>query len=475
MRIFIDPGHNHSGFNTGATGNGLKEQDITFLVAEQLSNKLKQIGIDTMLSRNAITDNLGTSTATSLTRRVTMANNYEADLFISLHCDASTNSNAKGSHICIYKVGGEAEKLAIAINPHLLTLGLDGRSKLIDERPGLAVLKSTNMPAILIEMGFITNKRDSDIQRNNQSGLADAIFNGVCDYLGISNIQTAPPNTAEHQDTTIKIDDKIIDIETKNINGSIYVPIRKLCELLGYNVAWNSKENQVVINNEIINKEESSVEDSHLSETTIPPVDLTRYYIEGTTHVVEIDPRNIFHIETQSATNKTSYANFVNSLFFMPQANGIMFPQGIAVNAGEILSNCATHNKPVATLIVKGWNQVELKYIDDISKESNVWFAVSGYGIYPEITAEKEGFVGNFSDVLRKTNRPIIGYRKADNKIVIAVRAESDAERAHITAKNLGLDFAISLDAGGSTTLKVNGEYKFKGDGRQLWGGIIWS
>ena len=68
----------------------------------------------------------------------------------------------------------------------------------------------------------------------------------------------------------------------------------------------------------------------------------------------------------------------------------------------------------------------------------------------------------------------IIGYRKADNKIVIAVRSDSDATRANLTAKNLGLDFAISLDAGGSTTLKEKGKYTFKGDGRKLWGGIIW-
>ena len=108
------------------------------------------------------------------------------------------------------------------------------------------------------------------------------------------------------------------------------------------------------------------------------------------------------------------------------------------------------------------------------TKEENVWFAVSGYGVYPHITASQEGFVGKYTDVLRTTNRPIIGYRKADNKVVIAVRSSSDATRANLTAKNLELDFAISLDAGGSTTLKQKGKYKFKGDGRKLWGGIIW-
>lgn len=200
-----------------------------------------------------------------------------------------------------------------------------------------------------------------------------------------------------------------------------------------------------------------------------------KYFIEGTTHVIEIDPRNICAVETQCKTNKVTYNNFVNSVFFMNQANGVVYPQGIMVNAGTVICNNPTHGKPVATLIVHGPNNVEMKYVSDITKENDVWFAVSGYGIYPNITALEEGFEGKFTDVLRITNRPIIGYRKSDNKIVIAVRANTSATRAQQTAKNLKLDFAISLDAGGSTTLKVNKKYKFKGDGRKIYGGLIWS
>ena len=209
-----------------------------------------------------------------------------------------------------------------------------------------------------------------------------------------------------------------------------------------------------------------------VTSTAIPSA---KYHIEGTTHIVEIDPRNIWAVETEKPTNQTPYNNFVNSVFFMAQSNGIMYPQGIMVNGGKVLCNNATHGKPVSTLIIHSANDVEVKMVSDITKEKNVWFAVSGYGIYPYITAEQEGFTGKFSDVLRTTNRPIIGYRKKDNKIVIAVRGATSAQRAQQTAKNLGLDFAISLDGGGSTTLKVNGGYKFRGDGRKLYGGLIWA
>ncbi len=57
-----------------------------------------------------------------------------------------------------------------------------------------------------------------------------------------------------------------------------------------------------------------------------------------------------------------------------------------------------THVKPVSTLIIHSVNDVEVKMVSDIKKEDNVWFAVRGYGIYPHITAEQEGFTGKFSD-----------------------------------------------------------------------------
>lgn len=472
MKIYIDAGHNHSGQDTGAPGNGLLEQDITVQVAKKLEKILNRFEIQTKCSRNSEKDNIGSTLNESLTLRYSGANNWGADIFASLHCDASTNASAKGAHICIYGKGGEAEKIAKAIMPHLLSLGLDGRSEIIKERADLSVLKKTDMPAILIEMGFITNQRDSDIQKNKQDKLAEAIANGFCDYLGIKyEVDTS---------VDILVDGVQTNIVGKNIDGTTYAPLRALMSNFGYNVEWNANNNTANIitkkleTNEIIKDKEVVDEDKKDVSATIPPVQPTTYKTEGITEIIEIDPRNIFHVETQCTTNQTPYDNFVNSLFFMNQANGIMYPQGIAVNAGQVLANNPTHGKPVATLIIKGWNQVELKYITDITKEENVWFAVSGYGIYPNITATEEGFCGQFSDVLRTTSRPIIGYRCSDNKVVIAVRSSSDADRANLTAKNLGLDFAISLDAGGSTTLKVNGKYKFKGDGRKLWGGIIW-
>jgi exopolysaccharide biosynthesis protein len=210
------------------------------------------------------------------------------------------------------------------------------------------------------------------------------------------------------------------------------------------------------------------------SNTTSNKAEKFKYKIEGITHVVEIDPKNLSVVETQCSTKSVKYDNFVNGTFFWYDANGTRYVVGITADEDKVYGNMMTHDKPVATLIVYKNGTVDMKYISDITKEKDVKLAISGYGVYPKITATEEGFVGTYADVLRTTNRPIIGYRKKDNKIVIAVRSSSNAQRANQTAKNLGLDFAISLDAGGSTTLKVNGQYKFKGDGRKIFGGLTW-
>jgi N-acetylmuramoyl-L-alanine amidase len=198
------------------------------------------------------------------------------------------------------------------------------------------------------------------------------------------------------------------------------------------------------------------------------------YHTEGITHIIECDPMTVKNVETQCATNKTSLKNFVSGTYIMKQANGLYAPIGMCVNEDKLFNNCMTHGKPVATLIVYKDGSVKMKYVSDINKEKDVRFAISGYGVYPKVTASEEGFTGVYSDVLRSTDRPIIGYRSKDNKIVIAVRSASSAERANLTAKNLNLDFAISLDAGGTTTLIVDGKYKFSGDGRMNYGGISW-
>lgn len=92
IKIFVDQGHNPSGPNTGAEGSGLLEQDVTYAVGVYLADLLRaDPRFEVRLSRSTPEEILGTSNATSLAERVRLANEWPADYFISIHCNASVN------------------------------------------------------------------------------------------------------------------------------------------------------------------------------------------------------------------------------------------------------------------------------------------------------------------------------------------------------------------------------------------------
>ena len=186
IKIYIDQGHNPSGFNTGAEGNGYYEQDITYEIGRRLYNLLATNPEFTpRLSRPTPETILGTSNSTSLVARVREANAWPADIFISLHNNAATNENATGNEALVYGPGQQvANDLAARILEQLtLTTGLRNRG--IVYRPGLYVLKETTMPAVLVEMGFISNPYDADLLANSPYLFATGIYRGILQYYGL--------------------------------------------------------------------------------------------------------------------------------------------------------------------------------------------------------------------------------------------------------------------------------------------------
>ncbi len=196
-------------------------------------------------------------------------------------------------------------------------------------------------------------------------------------------------------------------------------------------------------------------------------------YKIASTEIVEIDPIALKISIQDKAANKIALPNFVTAGYQMMQANGEAYPLGILVSEGEVMQNRQPHNKPAGTLIVYKDGTVDVKPILDISTETNVWFAVSGCTILPKIRMTEEGFVGQFSDIGRKTSRPVIGWNPEKNKVIIAVRPDSDISRAQLTLINLGCTKGITLDAGGSTVLRVDNDFLFNTT-RQLHSVITW-
>lgn len=183
IKIYIDQGHNPVNPNAGAEGSGYREQDIVYRIGQELAARLRaNPDFEVRLSRPTPETQLGTSNNTSLAARVRDANQWGADYFISLHNNASDNPTASGTEAYAYARGTPAfrlgEDIVDAISEYT---GLRNRGMKV--RPGLYVLKKTAMPAVLVELGFITNRQDADLMYDRPDLFADAIYRGILNYL----------------------------------------------------------------------------------------------------------------------------------------------------------------------------------------------------------------------------------------------------------------------------------------------------
>ncbi len=185
IRIYIDQGHNPRNPNSGAEANGYLEQDITYTVGVALAALLDANGnFETLLSRKSEDEILGTSNATSLAARTSEANAWGADYFISIHVNASEFTSATGSEGFVYSLSSPAYALSQDIVAAISqATGYPDRG--VTARPTLWVLRKTQMPSTLIEIGFITNKEEADLMATDPDLYAGAIYNGILKYFGL--------------------------------------------------------------------------------------------------------------------------------------------------------------------------------------------------------------------------------------------------------------------------------------------------
>ena len=184
IKIYVDQGHNPVNPNAGAEGNGLREQDLVYTIGQELADRLRaDPDFEVRLSRPTRDTLLGTSNATSLAARVNEANRWGADYFISLHTNAASSPSAGGSEAYVYARGTPAFGFAEDILTNLTDItGLRDRG--VQARPGLYVLRKTQMPATLVELGFITNPRDAALMRDEPGLFAEGIYRGIKEYTG---------------------------------------------------------------------------------------------------------------------------------------------------------------------------------------------------------------------------------------------------------------------------------------------------
>lgn len=188
IRVFVDQGHNPSGVNAGAEGFGYREQDITYMVGRYLFDIMSEDPrFEVMLSRPTAETSLGTSNATSLMERVTMANAWPADFFISIHVNSNPNPAVNGSEVYIYEFDNLASALAEQILQEIVRR-TGTKNNGVRENPSLYVLRRTQMPAVLVELGYISNPKDVQILVEDQYQFAYGIYVGLLNFLELPQI-----------------------------------------------------------------------------------------------------------------------------------------------------------------------------------------------------------------------------------------------------------------------------------------------
>lgn len=187
IKIYIDQGHNPTSYhNSGSSGNGLYEEDITFTVGRRLAGLLAlDERFDVRLSRPTPTTVLGTNNDGSLEARVQGAKDFEADFFISLHVNAYTESSAHGIEVHT----AEASGTSYEFGSYLLDGIVDStnlRNRGMKQSPNLHVLKNATMPAALVEMGFISNPNDAALLDKSPELFAQGLYDGILNYFNFS-------------------------------------------------------------------------------------------------------------------------------------------------------------------------------------------------------------------------------------------------------------------------------------------------
>lgn len=193
ISIMLDPGH--GGSDTGARRSGISEKDLNLSVSKKVADSLKNYGYNVLMTRNS-------DSTLDLYQRALLANEAEVDIFISIHHNAASDTSVSGIETFYYMPKTaylprpenaqthddparleESRKLANSIQKELIdtTDAIDRKVK----RASYLVVRETQMPAALLELGFMSNLEELALLKNDdyQNTLVDAIVSGINEYF----------------------------------------------------------------------------------------------------------------------------------------------------------------------------------------------------------------------------------------------------------------------------------------------------
>lgn len=171
--IMLDAGH--GGAEPGAVYDGRQEKNDTLRLVMELGEILQNNGVDVLYTRT-------TDVYETPFEKAMEANRAGVDLFVSIHRNSyPVNNQVSGVESLVYDLSGLKYEMAQEINEQLEAIGFVNLG--VTARPNLVVLKWTQMPAILVEVGFINSDTDNLLFDENFDAIAQAIASGILDTL----------------------------------------------------------------------------------------------------------------------------------------------------------------------------------------------------------------------------------------------------------------------------------------------------
>lgn len=181
--VMLDAGH--GGVNPGAVYEGRQEKDDALRLVLAVGEILQNNGIDVEYTRT-------TDVYQTPFEKAQIANEAGVDFFVSLHRNSFPEDNVvSGVESLVYDLSGVKYEMAKNINQQLETVGFVNLG--VHARPNLIVLRRTQMPAVLVEVGFINSDIDNQIFDANFDAIAQAIADGIIETLAVL------PDTMEAQ------------------------------------------------------------------------------------------------------------------------------------------------------------------------------------------------------------------------------------------------------------------------------------
>ena len=197
VKIVLDAGH--GGMDGGASKGEVIEKDVTLAITQKVARQLKRLGAEVILTRSTDGDVLAEHAPSEqfptnrerkkqdIFLRETLVETHEPDLFITIHANAIPNSKWRGAQVFYHKGGhpnGEVLAKAIQLAIREEVKNTDREALSIKE---VYLLKKVQVPAALVETGFISNDEERELLKTPayQDKMAYAIVRGIENYFNL--------------------------------------------------------------------------------------------------------------------------------------------------------------------------------------------------------------------------------------------------------------------------------------------------